>query len=52
MIIFAIYYKNKFYYSSIFNDFCGVSFTTIVIAMYLIFDRVSSDDYDSSVCNN
>ena len=51
MTIFAIY-KNKFCYSSIFNDFSRVSFTTVVIAVYLMFDRVSSDDYDSSVCNN
>ena len=50
--IFVICYKDKFHYSSVFNDFSRVSFTAIVIAVYLIFDGVPLNDYDSSVYNN
>ena len=50
--IFVICYKGKFHYSSVFNDFSRVSFTAIVIALYLIFDGVPLNNYDSSVYNN
>ena len=50
--IFVICYKDKFHYSSVFNDFSRVSFTAIVIAVYLIFDGVPLNNYDSSVYNN
>ena len=50
--IFVICYKNEFIYSGVFNDFSRVSFTTIVIAVYLMFNGVLLNDYDSSACNN
>ena len=50
--IFVICYKNKFNYSSVFNDFSRVSFTAIVIAVYLMFNGVPLNYYDSSVCND
>ena len=49
--IFVICYKNEFIYSSVFNDFSRVSFTMIVIAVYLMFNGVPLNDYDSSACN-
>ena len=49
--IFVIRYKNEFIYSSVFNDFSRVSFTMIVIAVYLMFNGVPLNDYDSSACN-
>ena len=50
--IFVICYKNESNYSSVFNDFSSVSFTTIVTAVYLMFNGVPLNDYDSSVCSN
>ena len=52
MTIFIFCYKNEFNYSSVFNDFRRVSFIMIVIAVYLMFNGVLLNDYDSSVCNN
>ena len=49
---FIICYKNEFNYSSVFNDFSRVSFITIVMAVYLMFNGVPLNDYDGSVCNN
>ena len=50
--IFIFCYKNEFNYSSVFNDFSRVSFIMIVIPVYLMFNGVLLNDYDSSVCNN
>ena len=49
--IFVICYKDKFNYSSVFNDFSRASFTTIVIAVYLMFNGVPLNDYDSDYDN-
>ena len=38
--IFVVCYKNNYNYSSVFNDFSRVSFTTIAIVVYLMFDGV------------
>ena len=38
--IFVICYKNSYNYSSVFNDFTRVSFTTVVIVVYLMFNGV------------
>ena len=48
----VICYKNKFNYSSVFNDFSRVSFTTIAIEVYLMFNGVPLHDYDSSAFND
>ena len=49
--IFIVYYENNFNCGSVFNDFSRVSFTTIVIAVYLMFNDVLLNNYDSSACN-
>ena len=50
--VIVICYKNEFNYSSVFNDFSRVSFTTSVTAVYATFNGVLLNDYDTSVCNN